>query len=119
MVSNKNIEKLRNNSRFLDFVDSVCTIGHGHNLSRMIDLIITGDNQSYISPEDVARYLEDVHSFRTIDFRNKSAGEIYECTYLFRYHPRIRMILPALFNLPLYRMFYWIYESNEIKNWCL
>lgn len=111
----RDIEFLRKDDKFQHFIEILYKVPQYFRGRRDIALIITGDNQSPISKESVAKYLKDFEGFRIIDFREIDIITIGKYALDFKIYPKICMMLPASFHPTLSMMFYWIYETNEIN----
>jgi len=111
----RDLEFLRKNDKFQHFVKVLYAVPQYYALRRDIALIITGDDQSPISMESVAKYLKDFEGFHIIDFREVDIITIRKYALDFKIYPKVCMILPASFHPTLSMMFYWIYERNEIN----
>ena len=111
----RDIEFLRKDDKFQHFIKVLNRVPQYFEGRRDIALIITGDKQSPISKESVAKYLKDFEGFHIIDFREVDIITIRKYALDFKIYPKICMILPASFHPTLSMMFYWIYERNEIN----
>lgn len=111
----RDIEFLRKDDKFQHFVKVFYAVLQYHAGRRDIALVITGDNQSPIPTESVAKYLKDFEGFHIIDFKKVDIIGIRKCALDFKIYPKVCMILPASFHPTLSMMFNWIYERNEIN----